>query len=446
MRPGFYKWFVVGLLWFVCLLNYADRQAIRGVFKPIQEEMGLSKAELGWIGSSFMWVYAIASPFAGLVGDRVRRKTLILVGLAFWSLVIFATGLANCYWQLLLFCALEGLGEAFYFPAAMSLVSDYHDATTRSRAMSIHQSSVYAGLILGVTLAGYLAETKGWQSEIPGAAFLSDLVTRYRWRSGFFVFGTLGVLLAGVLALLLREPRRSQSESSGEHPSAHDGLTVKAGLSTEVLEIFRTRMVLVLIAVFVGANLVANIFMVWMPTYIREQFPELGLAMAGFNGTFWIQIASMVGVIVGGWLADLLIRKHPGGRMITQALGLFLGIPFLFITGWTPSLWVLTGAMIGFGFCKGIYEANIWASLYDVVKPERRATAVGFMNSIGWLGAAIGPIVVGILADQGGFSFCLSATAAIYLFFGLLMIWGVWKYMRPVPASVPVRTAAMAEK
>ena len=86
-----YKWFVVAMLWLVCFFNYADRQAIFSVFEPIKGEMQLSDAQLGVIGASFMWVYAAAAPLAGLVGDRFRRKTLILGGLIFWSLITVAT-------------------------------------------------------------------------------------------------------------------------------------------------------------------------------------------------------------------------------------------------------------------------------------------------------------------------------------------------------------------
>src|SRR5215211_5214228 len=150
-----YKWVVVGLLWLVCFFNYADRQAIFSVFIPIGQEMGLDKVQLSFVGSAFMYVYALAGPLAGVVGDRFSRKRLIIGGLVFWSLVTMATALSTKYWHLVLVRALEGFGEAFYFPASMALINDYHDRHgTRSRAMGIHQSSVYAGTIAGGAVAG----------------------------------------------------------------------------------------------------------------------------------------------------------------------------------------------------------------------------------------------------------------------------------------------------
>jgi MFS family permease len=120
-----YKWVVIALLWFVCLFNYADRQGIFSVFPLLKAEMGLTDVELGIVGAAFMWVYAAAAPFAGIVGDRFQRKTLIIGGLIFWSLITIATAASTKYLHLVIFRALEGFGEAFYFPASMSLISDH---------------------------------------------------------------------------------------------------------------------------------------------------------------------------------------------------------------------------------------------------------------------------------------------------------------------------------
>jgi MFS family permease len=112
--------------------------------------------------------------------------------------------------------------------------------------------------------------------------------------------------------------------------------------------------------------------------------------------------------------------------MMTQALGLFLGVPLIFVTGWTLSASVLVLAMFGFGFFKGIYDANIWASLYDVVPIESRATALGFMNSLGWVGGAVAPVAVAAAAQHYGMSASLSANSLMYLAMGLLMCFGIW--------------------
>jgi MFS family permease len=398
MNAGWYRWAVVAMLWLVCLFNYADRQAITAVFKPIQAEMKLDDVQAGVVGGAFMWVYSAALPFAGLVGDRVNRKFLILGGLAFWSFITLATAWAQTYWQLVLFRALEGLGEAFYFPASMSLIGDYHGPQTRSRAMGFHQSSVYAGTILGSTVAGFCGQ-------------------HYGWRSGFYLFGGLGVGLAVVLAAALREPARERSDV---FPEPSRGV---ADVTASVAEVVRNRAVLVLVAVFVGANFVAAVILVWMPTFLGRKF-DMDLTTSGLNATLWLQTASVPGVLAGGWLADRL-AGHRGGRMYVQALGLFAGAPLIFLIGWTPSVPVLLMAMSGFGFFKGLYDASLWAGLFDVVRPERRATAQGLMNAIGWLGAGTAPVIVAAASERYGMSACVSATSLVYVFSGSLLLFGI---------------------
>jgi len=406
-----YKWWVVFMLWFVCFFNYADRQAIFSVFPLLKQEMGLSDIQLGIVGAAFMWVYAGFGAIAGIVGDRFQRKTLIIGGLIFWSLVTIGTALSTNYVHLVICRALEGFGEAFYFPASMSLLSDYHSKETRSKAMSFHQSSVYAGTIAGGTVAGFMGQY-------------------YGWHTSFYLFGGLGVLLGVILLGFLKEPVRGQSEVNEEiEDGSHVLLDLKQGnIFDNIKQVFKQPMVWVLVAVFVGANFVASIFLTWMPSFLYNKF-NMSLSMAGLNATFYLQMASVLGVISGGFLADKLVKTYRGGRMMAQSIGLMMGVPFIFLAGWTLSIPILILALIGFGYFKGLYDANIWASLHDVVKPKNRATAVGFMNSIGWFGGGIAPIAIAYASTQYGMSASISATSILYLVFGLLLIFGIRKFM-----------------
>ena len=371
-----YKWWVVFMLWFVCFVNYADRQAIFSVFPKLKEEFGFDKWQLGLIGSSFMWVYAFGSPLAGYVGDRVRRRDLILGGCLFWSVVTMMTGLCGRLWQFIAVRALEGLGETFYFPASMSLTSDYHGRETRSRALSLHQSSVYIGTIAGSWLGAWFAETHGW-------------------RVGFFWFGAVGVVLALVLFGFLVEPPRGGADRS-------------AGAQTDsplpwrdvAREIFRTPTVLLLMAAFVLANGVATIFLTWTPTFLVDKF-HFKLTSAGLSGSVFIYLASAFSVPIGGILADRLAARYAGGRIMVQAMGLLLGSIPVFLIGQTLDVRTLLIVMTIFGLCKGIYDSNIFASLYDVVEPRARATVAGIMNMVGWGGGAFGPLYVGWVATRG---------------------------------------------
>jgi MFS family permease len=299
------------------------------------------------------------------------------------------------------FRALEGFGEAFYFPASMSLISDYHGARTRSRAMALHQSSVYAGTIAGGSVAARLAED-------------------YGWRSGFYVFGGLGLLLGAVLLVLLKEPKRGQAEGKQPALEPTPSLGPRASLARTLLN----PTVVILIVIFTGANFVAAIILTWMPTFLYEKF-SLRLAAAGFSATAFLQVGSVLGVLSGGVLADRLATRVRGGRMLTQAFGLFLGAPFIFLMGWAVSVELATQSMFAFGFFKGLYDANLWASLYDVVPLEQRARAVGFMNAIGWLGGAAAPVAMAVAAEHYGMSASLSANCVIYVMLGVLMCVGI---------------------
>jgi MFS family permease len=399
-----YKWWVIAMLWFVCLLNYADRQAIFAIFPLLKTELRLTDVQLGIIGASFMWVYAAFGPVAGWLGDRFKRKTLIVSGLALWLMVTGATILSYSYAQLTVLRAISGLSEAFYFPAAMSLISDYHGGATRSRAMSIHQSAVYAGSIAGGA----------------GGALVAQFF--HAWRANFMMLGSVGIILIFVLLLFLREPERGQSETA----ECISEMALTARSHSSVLEglkdIFCIRLVRRLIVVFIGANFVAVIFMVWMPSFLFRKF-NMSLSMAGLNGTFFLQMASVFGVITGGWLADVLAVRRKGGRMMTQGIGLIAGAPFIFLTGWALSIPTLIVGMIGFGYFKGIYDANIFASLYDVVPIERRSAAAGILNSLGWLGGGIAPIAIATASYRIGMSACISATCVIYFAVGALLLW-----------------------
>jgi MFS family permease len=404
---GWYKWVVIGMLWLVCFLNYADRQAIFSVFPLIKQQLRLSDLQLGALGTSFMWMYALVGPFAGWLCDRWSRKSLVLLALVFWSLITAATALGHTFTQLVVCRAFGGVGEAFYFPAAMSLISDYHGPATRSRAMSLHQSSVYAGSIAGGALSGLIGQY-------------------YGWRLSFVVFGALGVVLGVALWGVLREPVRGMSDAASDalEPAApsldpHAGGSFIEGLR----EVFENRMVMLLVIVFMAANFVAVVFLTWMPTFLNQKF-HMSLAMAGFSATAYLQIASVLGVLCGGVLADGLRRRQAGGRLLAQAIGLLCGVPFLFLTGWAITTPLLILGLVGFGYFKGIYDANIFAGLYDVVPIHRRGSAAGILNSLGWLGGGLAPVLIAVGAATFGLSACVSATAGIYLVVGLLMYAG----------------------
>jgi MFS family permease len=402
MNPR-YKWHVVLMLWWIAFFNYADRQAVFSVFPLLEREMHLTPIELGLLGSSFAWVYGLCAPFAGNIVDRVRRKSAILGGLHTWSVICMATALSRNFSHLLAFRAAEGLGETFYFPASMSLVSDYHSPQTRSRALGLHQTSVYIGTIAGGFFAGLIGQNYGW-----------------RWS--FIVFGGLGVALGLVLRSRLIEPARGASERLA--PAAH----MRLGEFLRI--VWTTPTALILMAAFLCSNFVAVVLLSWMPKFLYDKF-HLSLAMAGLTATIFVQLASMIGSPLGGWMADAFSRRTPGGRMIVQAIGVFGGAPFVVLCGATRSVAWLIVALSAWGLCKGLYDANIFASVFDVIRPEARGTAAGFMNMVGWLGGGgTAPLIIGYIAQRQSLSQAISLAAIVYVAAGILLVTGIVAFVR----------------
>ena len=398
-----YKWHVVGMLWWIAFFNYADRQAVFSVFPLLSKEFHLSNLQLGLLGSSFSLVYGLCAPLLGNLVDRVRRKTAILTGLQIWSLICMATALSRNFAHLLFFRAAEGLGESVYFPASMSLISDYHGKATRSRAMGTHQTSVYVGTIAGGFFAGLIGQ-------------------RYGWRSSFVIFGSAGILLGFVLQKFLIEPRRGAAEvadlvEGGVAPAIAPRMSIIDFLKV----IWRTPTVILLMAAFMCENFTAMVLFTWMPTYLYEKF-HMSLAMAGLTATLYVQLASLTGSPLGGWLADTLRKRMAGGRILVQAVGILFEAPFAAWCALTGSVELLIVSLICWGLCKGLYEANIFASVFDVVRPEARGTATGFMNMMGWLaGGSTAPLVVGYLSGRIGLGQAMAVTAVAYVIASVLL-------------------------
>ena len=388
------KWVVVGMLWFICFLNYADRMAISSALPVLEREYGFNKEQLGLISSAFMWVYALTAPMAGQVVDRFSRKMLILGGLFVWSFVTGLTALCTKVWHFVIVRGLEGLGETFYFPASMSLISDYHGPRTRSRAMSIHQTSVYAGTIAGSIGTAWLIDRAGL--ALP-------------WQAPFLVFAASGVALVFVLWFFVREPKRNEAQRLEEciESEAFSGAPRSVPLSQFLLDLMRTPPVLLLILAFMAANVVAGVILIWTTTFIFEKFGGRleafgpSLFLASVVAMFSIQIGSMAGSVLGGVAADLLSARWASGRVFVQAIGLLAGAPVLTACGLVKELWLVGVCLLLLGLCKGIYDSNIWAALYDFVDPARRGTAVGLMNMVGWMGAGVGAFVVGFFVHKG---------------------------------------------
>lgn len=379
------------LLWLAFFLNQADRQIFSVVLPLIRTELGLTDAELGLIASALVWTYGLLVPVAGFLGDRLSRRNILGVCLLFWSVATLFTGTCTTLLQFILLRGVAtGGGEAFYAPSANALLSERYP---RSRAfiLSIHQTAVYAGIVLSGLIAGYVGE-------------------RYGWQNAFFLFGGFGIVLAVVFFLRVPRDVPPLAEPSVGWAERWETARTVARKPTAVL-----------LTLAFGCMVFVNVgYLTWMPSFLAEKF-SLSLTEAGFSSLFYHHLGAFLGVLSGGRLADRFARRNPRSRLVIQALGLLLGAPFIFWMSQSPTQALTYAALFGFGIFRGWYDSNLVASLYEVVSPRIRSSAYGLMLACAFLIGASAPYALGVLKPTLGLATGLASLSIAYVLGGLLI-------------------------
>ncbi|MBP5383182.1 MAG: MFS transporter [Bacteroidales bacterium] len=393
-----YKWEVLALLWVAYLLNQGDRQVFNSVLPLIRDSLSLTDTSVSLIAVFFNLFYAIMVPIGGWVGDRFSRKWVCTLSILFWSVATMFTGLANGVFLLILTRSVAtGGGEAFFGPANYSLLGQYH-TDTRARAMSIHQTSYYVGVILAGWLAGYIGDHLGWQYA-------------------FYIFGGAGVIWALVMALRLKDAPRELPPAQQAAPSRK--VSIWDGFKT----VFTTPTALMVTIGFCGFIFVITGYMTWVPTFLQENFGQTG-AQAGLHSMLWTYVAAFVGVLLSGTLSDKLAARSPRKRMIIQGAGLILGALFLPFMGTVGNIWLLYLCFAGWGFFRAFFDSNIYAALYDVTPDHLHASCSSAMIMTGFAVGATAPYILALIKEATG---SLNATfpilGAIWLLCGLACLW-----------------------
>ena len=391
-----YAWAVVGLLWPVVMLNYLDRQMVSTIRASIRADIPsiANDQDFGTLMAVFMWVYALLSPVGGFIADKFNRRWTVIGSLFVWSAVTWATGHTQTYSQMLTCRALMGISEAFYIPAALALIADFHTGGTRARAVGIHQSGIYAGLALG-GIGGYIAQTSSW-------------------RNCFSWFGAAGVCYAVVLMLALRDANRADTASP---PSGVRGQANRRNVTfADTFRALWSQPAFWLLVIYFTLPAIAGwVVKNWLPTYLADRF-DLKPGPAGLSATGYIQIASFAGVLLGGVVADWWMRRTDRGRIFTSALGVLLLVPALLGLGYAWSLGAAIACMILFGLGWGFFDCNNMPILCQIARPEHRATGYGFMNLVSISVGAAATVGLGWMRDHGvKFSIAFAVSAAVAL-------------------------------
>ena len=402
LEKSWVKWEVLLLLWMAYLLNQGDRQVFNTVLPSIREALSLTDTSVGLIATIFNLFYAFMVPLGGWAGDRFSRKWVVTISILFWSVATMFTGLANGVFLLVMMRSVAtGGGEAFFGPANYSLLGQYH-TDTRARAMSIHQTAYYVGVILAGWLAGAIAD------------YFDTLNPGNGWKYSFIIFGAAGIIWGILMAVRLKHqplPTAEIAARDAARPGILDGFKT----------VFTTPTAAVLTIGFSGLIFVITGYMTWIPAFLQEELGQ-SQAAAGFNSMFWTYVAAFIGVLIAGGLSDRLARKHHRSRMILQALGLIGGaLPLLFMSH-SKVLWVLYLCFAVWGFFRAFFDANTYAVLYDVTPEPLHASCSSAMITTGFAVGALAPVVLGAMKQSlGSLQATFPVLGIIWLVCGVLM-------------------------
>lgn len=368
------RWYLLTVLTLANIINFYDRTIPAVIVEPLKDEFGLSDTMIGVLGGSFTIVYAIAGVLLGRLADRVPRRYVMAGGLIVWSLFTGASGLVQAFLFLFIFRLGVGIGEASYGPASNALICDTYEPKRRSRAISIVSLGIPIGLLLAFLTVGLVVEATG------------------TWRAPFLIAAVPGVLLA-VAMLFIKEPARGATDTVELHSEQQEGHPYRA--------VLRIRTITWLMVAGIGLQI---------PTYgvatfivpLLQRYFGLSIGPASIGAGAILGLAGIVGLLLGGTLADRAAQRHPSGRLVVAAGGFAAAIPLTFaalLLGSGSALLFVILFAIGWTGTQFLSSAASPA-IADVTPPSMRATAIAvYFASFNLVGATLGPVLVGALSD-----------------------------------------------
>ena len=388
-----YKWILLALVSATYFLAQGSRQIFNAVLPQIKADFagaGITDAQLGLVGSAFTLVFGIAIPFGGVLADFFSRKWMVVVGTLLFAAGIFSSGLATGVAVLVVaYGVVNAAGQALLPPSNSSLIGQFH-VETRATAFSIYQIVFYIGIVVCSCVSG-------WLSGLGEGG----------WRKAFFLFGAISAAWALALAFLLRDT--PQVKGNGEEDKAS---------IREALGAFLCKPSALLLMAGLGFYFYAKYgFNTWIINYLQREFPSMTAASASFHGVFWFYLGAVAGVFAGGRVSDrfAVALGRPQARFDVNAVGLALCIPGLLLSAFAPTAALCIAGTALFGFATGVYDSNIYASLFEVVKPRYRAAAVGVFGCGGSVIGASGPAVLGWMNAHFSMSAGIASLSAFAL-------------------------------
>ena len=382
-------WYVLALLFVVAILNYLDRTMIATMRSSIVASISMTDAQFGLLTSVFSWVYGAFCPIAGFLADRSKKSYLIIGSLFVWSLVTLLTGYVTTYEQLFAARALMGISEAFFIPAALSMIMDSH------KKQSLAIGILFSGEMLGQSL-GFLG---------------GNIAENHSWNEAFHIFGLIGIAYAVFLIFTLKEKTTEPAKKDKGNPKEP-----KTGIGATLKALFGKWSFFYLLLIYPLPTIVSWMVMGWLPTYYQETF-NLAQSDAGAYATAYLYPASILGLLLGGFLTDKWHKVFPYARIVVPIIGFGVAAPCVFMIGYIHVLWQAVALFLMYGFARMFIDANLMPILSMVIDSRHKATAYGIINMLTVFTGGMSTFVAGALHDAN----ISLATIFQYASLGLLL-------------------------
>lgn len=400
------RWLVLLVIWLVFFVHGIDRSVVSVLLEPIRRSFGLSDSAVGLlVGLGFAVPFAIAGIPWGVLADRVRRTWLLAGLLAGWSVLTAIAGLAASFPLLLLARAGVGAVEAGAPPTMLSLLSDTFDARSRPAALSIYYTAPFLGLVAGSSIAGHVSQI-------------------YGWRAALMVVGLPGVLLAIMVALVLREPRRGQLE-----PDAVQ--VVPAPVAETLAHVWRDRELRRLVTALVLGGFVTLAIAGWTPAFLIRVH-HLSQGRSGAMTGLALGLTGGIGSLIGGWLGVRLGRGEPARLKRVAGLAVLLGTPLAVAAPLLPTAGQALILLAVWAVVASAYLGPAWGLAISITPVNMRGTVLALAVVLtNLVGAGLGPQSVGLISDAlarngdpGHLQHAMSAVALVGLVTAYLFLRG----------------------
>jgi MFS family permease len=373
-----YRWYILSLLLTVYMVHHLDRQVVSLLLVPIGAEFDLSDSQLGLLaGTVYAIAFAITGMPLGLLVDRVNRVRLLSALIAIWSGLTALCATATSFVTLVLMRIGIGAAESGGTPTNLSLLSDYFERRRRSTAVGIYMMGPQLGTIIGFAVAGIIA-------------------ANYGWRAAFLAAGIPGLILAALVLLTVREPKRGASDAVHGVQEAQ----LAAPPFMDALRLIRQQPALVhMIIGLTIANMVAAGVAVWLPALLMRVH-GVSIQTAGLSVAFGIATFAALASLFSGMVCDKLGTRSPHAIPRMAAFAALITIPFIVYGSLTGIYWIAIAAFAAKTVAHAIVNTPGYAVSLSLAPPQIRGTTTALLQVLSnLLGYGIGPQLVGLLSD-----------------------------------------------